>query len=180
MSKKTFPIAFGGVISALCIVLEFSVGIFPVFLYVFPMICALLMNILLEECGLNVSLCAYTAVSIISLLICPDKEAALMYAVFFGYYPMARVCIHKLRSRLLRVIIKLSVFNAAIVCTYYLLIKLLGAEALGMVGGPWLWIGLLAVGNFVFALFDILLDRLLTIYNRKYRGKFSGGRRKQP
>ena len=56
MKKSSFNIAFGGMISAVCVVLEFSVGILPLFLYIFPMICALLMNVLLEECGVKTAL----------------------------------------------------------------------------------------------------------------------------
>lgn len=166
-------------ISALCVVLEFSVGIIPVFLYIFPMICGLLMSVLLDECGMKISVCSYIGVSIISFMISPDKEAALMYAAFFGYYPMARVLIMKLKSRLLRLLAKLALFNAAIICAYSLLIRIIGLEAAGFVGGVWVMIVFLALGNLAFYMFDILLDRALLLYQKKYRGKLFGGRRKK-
>lgn len=178
MRKTSFNIAFGGVISALCIVLEFSVGIAPVFLYVFPMICSLLMNILLDECGLKVSASAYVGVSVISFLICPDKEAAMMYAAFFGYYPIARYYIHKLHSGGLRFILKLLMFNAAMICSYILIIKIIGLEAAGLDSEKWIWAILLAVGNIAFFFFDIVLERFLTLYSLKYKGRLFGGRRK--
>ncbi len=179
MKKSSFNIAFGGMISAVCIVLEFSVGFLPLFLYIFPMICALLMNILLEECGVKTALCAYAATAAISMIIAPDKEAALLFAAFFGYYPIVRAYIMRLGRRPLRVIFKLALFNIAMICSYLLLIRLIGLEALGFENIKWMWAALLAGGNFAFLMFDILIDRVLAIYNRRFRGKLFSSRRKK-
>lgn len=166
-------------VSALCVVLEFSVGIMPLFLYVFPMICGLLMTILLDECGMKISLCAYIGVSIISFLISPDKEAALMYASLFGYYPMARHFIMKLKSKGLRLILKLALFNIAMIASYSILIKIIGLEAAGFGEGKWMMAAFLVLGNFAFIAFDISLGRILLLYQLKFRGKLFGGRRKK-
>lgn len=179
MKKSSFNIAFGGMVSAVCVVLEFSVGILPLFLYIFPMICALLLNVLLEECGVKTALCAYIGTSVISMILAPDKEAALLFAAFFGYYPIVRAYIMKLKSKLLRVVFKLALFNIAMICSYLLLIKLIGLEALGFEDVKWMWAALLAGGNFAFLMFDIMLDRILIIYNLRLRGKLFGSRRKK-
>lgn len=179
MKKSSFNIAFGGMVSAICVVLEFSVGILPLFLYIFPMICALLMNVLLEECGVKTALCAYIGTAVISMILAPDKEAALLFAAFFGYYPIVRAYIMKLKSKLLRVVFKLALFNIAMICSYLLLIKLIGLEALGFEDVKWMWAALLAGGNFAFLMFDIMLDRILIIYNLRLRGKLFGSRRKK-
>ncbi len=179
MKKSSFNIAFGGMISAVCIVLEFSVGILPLFLYIFPMICALLMNVLLEECGVKTALCAYVGTAAISMILAPDKEAALLFSAFFGYYPIVRAYIMKLKSKMLRVILKFALFNIAMICSYLLLIKLIGLEALGFENIWWMWAALLAGGNFAFLMFDIMLDRILIIYNRRFRGKLFDSRRRK-
>lgn len=178
MSRQSFNIAFGGIVSAICIALEFSVGILPIFLYVFPIICALLMSVLFEECGLKTSLCAYVGVSLLSLLICPDKEAALIYVFFFGYYPVVRAYIQKIKSGILKLAIKLSLFNISMVCAYLILIKLFGVTD-SLESGAWFWVLMLITGNIVFIMFDILAGRLLVIYNKKYRGRFFGGGRRR-
>lgn len=179
MKKTSFNIAFGGMVAAICVVLEFSTGILPLFLYIFPMICAFLMNILLEECGTKTALCTYAATATISMLIAPDKEAALLFAAFFGYYPIARAYIMMLKRSVIRFIVKLALFNAAIICSYLLLIKFIGLEELGFEDVKWMWALLLIVGNFAFLMFDILLDRVLAIYNRRFRGKLFSSRRKK-
>lgn len=179
MKNNSFNIAFGGMISALCVVLEFSVGILPLFLYIFPMICGLLMTILLDECGMKISLCAYVGVSVISFLIAPDKEAALIYAAFFGYYPMARAFIMKLKNPRMQLLIKLALFNSAMICSYSILIRIIGLEAAGFGEGKWMIVAFLIVGNAAFFAFDITLGRVLLLYQIKYRGKLFGGRRKK-
>lgn len=175
MRKSAFNVAFGGIVSALCLVLEFSVGILPVFLYVFPMICSILMYILYTECGLKTSVCAYVGVSVLSLFMCPDKEAVMMFVMFFGYYPILRVYIQKLKPKILRTFLKFATFNVSMVLAYVTIIFVFGITETDMIGElSWFWILLLAVGNVVFAMFDILLDRLLYIYEKKLRHRLFG------
>lgn len=182
MRRFSYSIALGGVVSALCIVMELAVGIAPLFLYIFPMLCAILMCVLLEECGLKTALCAYAAVSVISLILCPDKEAAILYVGFFGYYPAARMCIQKINLRLARAVIKLALFNFAIVCSYWIMIKIFGAEALELDGGTVVLAALLGAGNLIFVLFEIVLGRILRLYDVRFKGRIfrnrpRGGRR---
>ncbi len=175
MRKSAFNVAFGGIVSALCLVLEFAVGILPVFLYVFPMICSILMYILYTECGLKTSLCAYVGVSVLSLFMCPDKEAAMMFVMFFGYYPILRVYIQKLKPKLLKTLLKFATFNMAMVLAYVIIIFVFGITETDMMGElSWFWILLLLAGNVVFAMFDVLLDRLLYIYEKKLRHRLFG------
>ncbi len=170
MRRASYAVAFGGIISALCLILEFSIGILPLFLYIFPQICALLIYILLEECGTKTSLCVYIGVSLLSLFLCPDKEGALLFVSFFGYYPILRVYIHKLKSKLLRIASKLLVFNIAMVIRYTALIFLFGmADAIDE--AKWIFVMTIVMENIVFVMFDILLSRLLVLYTIKYKGK---------
>ncbi len=175
MRKTAFNVAFGGIVAALCLVLEFSVGFLPVFLYVFPMICSILMYILYTECGLKTSLYAYVGVSVLSLFMCPDREAAMMYVMFFGHYPILRVYIQKLKPKLLKMLLKFATFNVSMVLAYFIIIFVFGITETDIMGElSWFWIILLAVGNVVFWMFDILLDRLLYIYEKKLRHRLFG------
>lgn len=180
MKKSSYVVAFGGIISAICLSLEFAIGIFPAFIYVFPMVCSLLMTILLDECGTKACAAAYASISILSLLICPDKEGAMLYAAFFGYYPIARQYIAKIPKKVLRIIIKLFMFNLAMVCTYLILIKIFGiSDAAAGESATWIWAAILLLGNIAFLLFDVALVRILNIYTVKYKSKiFKGGRKR--
>lgn len=177
MKKLSFKIAFGGIISALCVVLECAVGVLPIFLYVFPMLCGLLMMILIDECGVKTAVSAFASISVLSLLLCSDKEAAILYVGFFGYYPIVRTYLQKIKSRVLRIVLKLLMFNAAMVCSYLILIAVFGLEQLGLEGGAYVLLGLLAMLNVMFGAFDFILDKLVVLYRTKFRDRFFGGRR---
>lgn len=170
MRRTSYSVALGGIISAICLILEFSIGILPLFLYIFPQICALLIYILLDECGTKTSLCVYVGVSLLSLFICADKEGALLFVSFFGYYPILRVYIHKIKSKLLKIVLKFLAFNIAMIIRYTALIFLFGITDI-FDDSKWFLAVTVLLENIVFAMFDILLNRLLVLYTVKYKGK---------
>jgi hypothetical protein len=114
----------------------------------------------LRLCGRRVSWAWYAALAILSLLLAPDKEAAVVY-VMIGFYPMLKVFFDRLP---LNVLFKLIYFNVAIAIFYLSLMHLLGLSAvlaeyvaLGMIG---LLVMALAA-NVTFLLLDVLLKRIL-------------------
>ena len=66
------------------------------------------------------ALTCYIAVSIISLLIMPDKECALTYVFFFGFYPIIRDFIEKIKPKPLSYSVKLVIYNAGIIISQLL------------------------------------------------------------
>lgn len=86
--KTSIKAAVCGICTALSVVLMFLGGIFSVLLYVVPMILGILMIMLQRTFGKGFAVTVYAATSILSLIIAPEKEMVLMYALFFGYYPM--------------------------------------------------------------------------------------------
>lgn len=154
--------ALSGVLAAVAMVIICLGGLIPLATYVCPVLCALLLHTVLLLCGKRYAWAWYAAVALLSLLLGPDKEGALVF-VMLGYYPIVKPLIEKSRLRFLW---KLLLFNAAIGLIYSVLLQLLGlgavtaeTEELGMLGLA----VLLALGNLVF----FLLDRLLTMLERK-------------
>lgn len=148
--------ALGGVLAALAIVIMGLGGLIPVATYVCPMLCTILLNIVMKSCGKRIGWAWYGAVSILGLLLGPDKEAAAVF-LFIGYYPLLKPTIDWLKMKWLW---KGLLFNGSILIMYWLLLHLFGMEQLssefegvGLVG-----LGLmLLMGNFIF----FMLDRLL-------------------
>lgn len=162
---RSFKVAFGGIIAALSIVLMFSTGLIPTLTYAIPAIAgALLMTIVIEISPVFAG-AIYIAVSILSLLIVADKEAAVMYAAFFGYYPIIKSFIEKHTNKTLSWIIKYFLFNIAMISSYFVVAKIfmITFDDIDFLGKFALPILLLA-GNIVFALYDIALTRLVTAY----------------
>ena len=168
MKKLSFKTALGGMITALCLILMFSVGIFPVLVYAFPMLSSLLIYVLSYECGNSTALASYISVSLLSLILSPDKESALIFLAFFGYYPIINGYIERLKSKLVQWVIRFAIFNAAMVVSYFVLIKLFTAVSLNEFGEFTVPI-LLGMGNLILICYDIALHNVSRVYVRKLR-----------
>ena len=170
---KTRVLALGAILSALAVVVMMLGGLIPVATFCCPILAGFVLVPVLFEGGAAMALCAYGAVAVLSLLLGPDKEAAMLYALL-GWYPALRPRLQRL-PRLLRRAVKLLLFNCAVAAAYALLIFLLGFDALrselfGM--GLWVFLGTLLLGNAVFVLFDFTLPRVTLIYQYRFRPRF--------
>ena len=148
--------ALCGVTAALAVVIMCMGGLIPVATYVCPMLCIFVLRITHRQCGDRMAWVWYVVVSILSLLMGPDKEAAGVFA-FLGYYPIIKPKLDKKRFPWLW---KLALFNCSIVLLYTELLKLFGVTALteefSQMGSVMLGV-LLALGNVTFILMDKLL-----------------------
>ena len=167
MGRKTAKsVALGGMMAALAVVIMCMGGIIPMATYVCPMLCSLLLAVVLRLTGRRIAWVWYAAVSILSLLMGPDKEAACVF-LLLGYYPIVKPSID--RSRL-RWIWKLLLFNSAIAVLYLGLIHLLGLnEALAEAEelGKWGLVVMLLLGNVTFVLLDYVLNMIALKLRRK-------------
>ena len=158
-SASAKSVALGGILGAVAIVIMCLGGLIPAATFVVPMLCTIVCCIVMNCCGSRVGWAWYVAVSILSVLMSPDKEAAAVF-VFLGYYPMVKRILDKSKLRLLW---KLLLFNAAILLMYQLLIHLFGMaylvaenEELGQFG-----LGImLLLGNVSFIMLDVVLGRI--------------------
>lgn len=158
--------ALGGVMAALALVVMCLGGMIPLATYVCPMFCAVLLMVVLKLTGKRVAWAWYGAVSILSMLLGPDKEAAAVF-VFLGYYPILKPWLDK---RKLAILWKLVLFNTAILAMYAVLIHVFGLaevaaefEELGTV----MTAVTLALGNATLFMMDALLTLL---EKRKFHG----------
>ncbi len=169
--KLSFKVALGGVTAAISIILMIVAGVTTSLVYAIPMIAGAFLMVLVVEFGAGFAGLVYVAVSIISLLILGNKEAAVMYVAFFGYYPIIKSFIEKyLRRKIPCWIIKYLIFNVAMVAAYFIVTKIFmisfdDLEAFGKFALPLL----LLAGNVLFFMYDILLTRLVSIYIYKWR-----------
>ena len=161
MPSKRTPaanIALGGVLAALAVVIMSLGTLIPVATYTCPMICALILQLVRRISGNRIAWAWYGAVTILSLLLAPDKEAAFIFLAL-GYYPIVKSKLDRLKGNWLW---KLLYFNTVILITYWLLMHLLGFDQLtaefsemGLV----MTALLLILGNVTFFLLDKLLER---------------------
>ena len=107
-----------GIISALSVVIMLSTYISPLLVYTAPPFAGLLLLIIVNELGYKWSFAAYSTVSLLSVFLIADKEAAVFFSFFFGYYPMLVVLINStVKFKTLGLFIKFLLFNASCVAS---------------------------------------------------------------
>jgi len=97
--KRSQQVALCGMVAALCTLLLFLTGMFPFSTYALPALAGLLMVSVAVETGASWAFTLYVAVSLLSLLLTPDKEAMLMFIAFFGHYPITKFQLEKIRFK---------------------------------------------------------------------------------
>ncbi len=176
-SSKT---AFGGMAAALSVVLLIPTA-FELFVYALPAMAGIITMISVIELGRKWSFGVYTAVSLISLILVPNKEAVIFYIAFFGYYPILKSILESKLPRIIEYILKFLVFNVSAVLSYLVLIYALGMpfdELMGIDGDSSSFIRKFAVpimlilGNIVFITFDFMLTTMVGTYLRVWQKRF--------
>jgi hypothetical protein len=152
-------VALGGMMAALAVVVMCMGGVIPVATYVCPVLCSMILAMVYKLTNRRIAWAWYAAVSLLSLLMGPDKEAAAVF-VFLGYYPIIKPWIDKRKAAF---IWKLLIFNLSIGVMYALLIYLFRLEQVirdfsGM--GTVLTMMTLLLGNVTLFLLDFLLVRI--------------------
>ncbi|WP_295736454.1 hypothetical protein [uncultured Oscillibacter sp.] len=160
------PLALCGLLSALAAALLILGGVLPGMVFCAPILAMGVLLPVLEEWGPKAAGTSYAAVSILALLLAPDRETAFVY-LFFGWYPILRPKIAALPSRPLRVLARLAVCSAAAVLLYGLALRLMGLTE--EIAAWYVNALLLAAGNAVFLLTDATLARLTGVWHWKLK-----------
>lgn len=157
--QQSSKIAFCGLMVALSVTLMLTGGLIPVATYCVPMFTGILLLPMLLEYGKKTAWTAYAATALITMLMDTDKEAAFFY-LFFGYYPLIKWDIERIKNKHLRFICKMLLFNGSMLIMYAILAFLLNMQALveefTQMGGLFLVLFI-----FIFDLCLVLYDRLL-------------------
>ena len=103
----------------------------------------------------------------LTVFITPNKEAAMLFIVFLGYYPIAKSSIEHLKNHIAEWAVKLLLFNAACVAGYAVIIRLFGMTELLQdmsMGFAWGIYVFWALANVTFVIYDFALTRLIYLY----------------
>ncbi len=152
-------VALGGILAALATVIMCLGGLIPVATFVCPVLCLVILYLVCHLCGKRIGWAWYGAVSILAVLLGPDKEAAAVFA-FLGWYPIVK---HYLEKWPLSLMWKLLFFNIALAVMYWLLLSVFGLAEIaqeyaefGLISGAIM----VLLGNATFVLLDLLLNKI--------------------
>lgn len=166
-------LALCGVLDALAVALMFLGGTVPFASLACPVLASLVLIPVYCECGWKWGLIWYAAVAALSALLAPEKEAAVLF-VFFGYYPMLRKWIGRLRHQALKWLVKLLYVNATVFAAYGLMLYVFHLTAVmeDFAGiGRLMLAALLVLANVTFVIYDVLIGRLEIFYHLRLRPK---------
>lgn len=175
--KTSYKVAVGGVVSALCLTLMFMTGVFPILSMAIPIYAGAMMIIVAHEVSTSWAFSAYCAVSILSLFLTPDKEAATLFIMYFGYYPIIVSRLGRIRSAPLKILCKLAIFNGAMILWYRLIILILGSyDFFGEFSflGKYAVAGVMIFINLVFFLYDYTIRMIESVYVNWFRPTYFG------
>ena len=170
--KNAKRVAFCGVMTALCVVILAAGALSGVGNYAGSMLAGLCLLPAGWEWGKKTQLVLWISVSLVGAMVIPDPETILLFAAFFGWYPVFRDSLDRF-PLFLRLLLKLLVFNLAAVGCEYLVMKVIAPET----EEAWILSVLLIGGNLAFLLYDAILPRLALLYRVRLRKILFGGRK---
>ena len=167
--KKTRYTTISGMVSALSVVIMLLTNIMPSMMYVIPIITGAIVFAVNEIIGKKWALGVFFVTSLISFILLSDKEAALNYTLFFGYYPLLKPLYEKL-PKVFSWGVKVLTFNVALVAIGLIVTFVFKLPFLDEDFGK-LTIPLFAVlFNVVFVMYDIMFtvfkSRLAPLFNK--------------
>ena len=171
--SNTKKMALAGLLCALGTVVMMMGGLIPLATFCCPMLAGLVLIPIFVECGGRMAYGAYAAIAALGLMLCPDKEAALLFALI-GYYPVLRWRLEQIRSGAARIAAKLGIFNLAVLVMYGLILFVFQMEQIISEYrelGLWFTLLTLLLGNICLLMYDRMIAVFTRIYVYKFRDK---------
>lgn len=173
--RESSKAALSGIIAALSVVIMLITYLSPILVYTAPPLAGILLIVIIKEISYKWATSTYFAISILALLFIADKESAVFFTFFFGYYPILHSLIHsKLRNLPLICLLKFGVFNVALlsavcVSTFVFNIDYSDFDLTSKAFAVLFW----GMMNLIFVLYDIVLKRLNEVYDKKLKKFFA-------
>lgn len=166
--------ALCGVLGALALALMLAGAALPIAMFIAPALAGLMVMAACEECGRRMAWTLYAAVSILGVLLVPDRDVVGTFIFLVGYYPLLKPRMDRIGSRVLRTGAKVLLCNLAILAMYALLLFVFPAAQVDsdlQEAGTLLAGITLLVGNIAFLLYDKALANLLRLYRLTWQKK---------
>ncbi|MBO4277263.1 MAG: hypothetical protein J5925_02550 [Clostridia bacterium] len=171
--KSARSVALAGVFTALCVTLLFIGSAVSVLDLGSAAITSFVILIALTELGGVRALAVYAASAVLALVLLPNKEPAVYFAAFAGFYPVLKVPLNRIKPKWLSVLARFAVFDlcaAGAVAALYFWLKI-------PLETGWYAVLLILAANLAFAVYDLALERAVLFYNLKLRNHIFGKRR---
>ena len=151
MQKK---IAYGGIASALCIILLAMSSYLPTLKAATLFSASVIPYVVCKFLNIKSAFLMYGATAILAFLICQSgsPEVAFSFGICFGNYPVFAAILER-KNLIFKLISKMLLYTLYFIAVYLVFTKLL------LLPLPWSPFILFALGIFVFAIYDYLIQR---------------------
>lgn len=167
--KKTRYTTISGMVSALSVVIMLLTNIMPSMMYVIPIITGAIVFAVNEIIGKKWASGVFLVTGLISAILLADKEVALNYILFFGYYPLLKPVYEKL-PKVLSWCVKVLTFNAAISVIALIVTFVFKLPFLDEDFGKFTIPLFIVMFNLVFVMYDVMITvfktRLAPLFER--------------
>lgn len=174
-STWSFNIAYCGILIAFSVIIMLA-ALIPSMTYVLPAFSGLCIWTISDQISRKWGLLSYAASAALCFMVIPEIEADLFYAFFFGYYPLLKELIEKIRPKILAFIVKFLLFNVSVVIAFWILSYLMnlnqileGLEAFGDAAVYVLW----GAANVAFLIYDFALAQIFYAFRKWLKPKFN-------
>ena len=167
MSRKTRVITLSALFAALSVISLYVASIWPTGRFGLVAFSSLFVAAAVCETGLVSGLYVFIITSALGMLILPDKSAPLLYTLFFGYYPVVKSLVERIRSRVAQWILKLLVFNASLLVIWFFFRTLVFGVDFETVTVLLVYIGC----NIIFVIFDYGFSKVIGFYLDRISGR---------
>ena len=172
--RESSKAALGGIISALAVVIMASTYISPILVYTAPAFAGLLLLIIVNEISYKWALGTFISVSLLSMFMIADKEAAVFFTFFFGYFPiLSKYLENAVKNKWIRTLIKAIIFNASSIISILISLFVFGISYDDFQDEGALYIVIFFIlMNVLFLIYDSLVISLQLLYEKKLKKRF--------
>ena len=160
MRRDTRKITIPALFSALCVVTLYIASIWPAGMFGLVAFASVFVAAAVIEIGLASGIYVFTVSSALGMLILPNRAAAILFVLFFGYYPVVKSIVERKLHVALQWVMKLAVFNASLTVIWFLLRGLFLGFGGRYPGAAVVYLG----GSVVFAVYDYGYTKLIWFY----------------
>lgn len=167
MSRK---IAFGGILTALCVVIVYIAAYIPTGKLGMYAISSLITACAVIELGVKWGTMTYAASAALILLLTGSINAFLVFTLLFGSYPIIKYHIEKIKNAVSVLLLKLTAANLLAIIGYFLYKLLLGISPINIRDISSLTtMALVIAAQGAFLMYDYVLSRLIFYYMDRIR-----------
>ena len=169
LQKKIKSTAYASITAALVTVMLIAGGFFEMLDLTCASVASLIIHISYTESGGKRALMIYGVSAILANIFAPLMSCPILFAAFFGYFPIVRAFLYKkIKIKELAYALLIVLYNAVMIALYNIF-----KTVFGLANEPMeLYVALLVSANIFYICFELLMGRIMILYNHYIKRNF--------